>query len=274
MNDSPKSLLPSNLLLRVLSALALIPVVLGAVWVGEWAFFLLVALICGLGMAEWLSLTAPKSQRRVRFVLGLALFLILLASALKGGAQAVFLLALAVLLAGFSLARSGDKLRGTGLVWAVAGLPYLALSGLAMLTLRHVPEQGLGLTLYLLLVVWGTDTGAYITGRLIGGPKLLPSISPKKTWAGLIGGMAFAALMGYGVAHWFEDPRGVAAACVAVLLAVVAQAGDFLESWVKRLAGAKDSGTLIPGHGGVLDRVDGLIAAALVLAALVKIFGE
>ncbi len=146
------------------------------------------------------------------------------------------------------------------------GVPYLAGSGLAMAYVRTTPESGMALTFYLLFTVWGTDIGAFLAGRLIGGPKLLPSISPKKTWAGLAGGMAFAALVGYGVALGFGASKPCWAAGLSVVLAAVAQAGDFFESWVKRRSGVKDSGDLIPGHGGILDRIDGLLFAAAFIA--------
>ena len=132
-------------------------------------------------------------------------------------------------------------------------------------------------------VVIFTDTGAYFTGRTLGGPKIAPRISPSKTWAGLFGGMAFAALwlvLVVGVFHWttgyesigelFDAARGdvLGAALVGALLAIAAQAGDFFESWLKRKAKMKDSSTLIPGHGGVLDRIDGMLPVALIIGLL------
>jgi phosphatidate cytidylyltransferase len=121
----------------------------------------------------------------------------------------------------------------------------------------------------LLAVVIGTDVGAYFAGRLIGGPRIAPAISPSKTWAGLFGGMIGAALLANGAMWWIGPDRtefpapARFVAMIAAGLAVVAQAGDFFESWLKRRAGVKDSGTLIPGHGGLFDRMDGLMAAAL-----------
>ncbi|MDD3182718.1 MAG: phosphatidate cytidylyltransferase [Alphaproteobacteria bacterium] len=273
MTPSSPSLLTSNLVQRVLSALALIPVVLGAVWVGEWAFLCLIMLICGIGMHEWMLLTAPKLPRRARIVSLIGLLLVFVAVVLKGTPQALGLAVLACLMVG-TFAHKSESSKGIGsALWPAFGVLYLAFSGMALLYLRQLPENGLAMTVYLLLIVWGTDTGAYFSGRLIGGPKLLPSISPKKTWAGLIGGMVFAGVIGYGVAQGFGDSRLLAAVGVAMVMAVVAQAGDFLESYVKRRAGAKDSGTLIPGHGGVLDRVDGLIAASLFLAVIEIMWG-
>jgi phosphatidate cytidylyltransferase len=160
--------------------------------------------------------------------------------------------------------------------WIAFGLPYMAGSGLALVYLRTMPDAILGRAhvYYLLVVVWGTDIGAFLTGRLIGGPKLAPAISPNKTWAGLFGGMALAAGLGYAAAAVCGSGSLGVYTGLAVVLAVVAQLGDLFKSFFKRRAGVKDSGQLIPGHGGVLDRIDGLVFAAMFLALtglLVKI---
>jgi phosphatidate cytidylyltransferase len=117
-----------------------------------------------------------------------------------------------------------------------------------------------GLVFWVMVVTWATDIFAYFSGRSIGGPKLAPRLSPNKTWAGLIGGMAGAALAGWGVARLFD--LGLPFVWLGAPMAVLAQAGDLYESWVKRRAGVKDSGAILPGHGGVLDRLDGLLAVS------------
>ncbi|MDD4615992.1 MAG: phosphatidate cytidylyltransferase, partial [Alphaproteobacteria bacterium] len=122
---------------------------------------------------------------------------------------------------------------------------------------------GRSLLFFLLAVVWGTDIGAYVLGKLIGGKKLAPTISPGKTWAGLFGGIFFALVLGYGCAVAFGAKEPLVAALLSPVLALVAQIGDLFESFVKRQAGVKESGDLIPGHGGVLDRIDGLVSAAI-----------
>lgn len=145
-----------------------------------------------------------------------------------------------------------------------------AYVGLAAAALVALPQE---VVIGVIAVVVATDTGAYFCGRTIGGPKLAPSISPSKTWAGLLGGMLAAGLVsaGFFISNAGDaafSPMLVIALVIGALLAVVAQAGDFLESWIKRRAGVKDSSNLIPGHGGVFDRIDGLLPVAMVAAIL------
>ena len=143
----------------------------------------------------------------------------------------------------------------------------------ALLWLRHQPVFGRETLIWLMACVWATDIGAYFVGSLAGGAKLAPSISPSKTWSGLVGGMAWSAVAS-ALAGWvFGNGETLMLAAVGAVLAVVAQAGDLLESAAKRRAGVKDSGRLIPGHGGVLDRIDGLIAVLVVVALARLIIG-
>lgn len=259
-----------NLTERVISAVVLIPLVLGAVWWGGVAWVALVFAAVAAGLYEWLRLTAPKMPLRGKVFAHLSLLAIFAVALAKGIPQALALSVAATALLVFYAVKGEGKAKNALKNGAYAGLgiPYLAWSGLAMLALRADPQAGLGNIVYVLFVVWGTDIGAYFAGRIIGGPKIWPQISPKKTWAGLLGGMALAGLLGYLVADGFGEPHLIGAGIVAAFLAVVAQAGDFFESAVKRRAGAKDSGNLIPGHGGILDRVDGLLFAALAFALL------
>lgn len=141
------------------------------------------------------------------------------------------------------------------LAWAY-GLAALV----ALLWLRHQPVHGRETIVWLLACIWATDIGAYFVGRAAGGAKLAPSISPGKTWSGLVGGMAWAAVTSAAVGYAFGLGETISLAIIGAVLAVVGQAGDLLESAAKRRAGVKDSGRLIPGHGGLLDRIDGLIA--------------
>ena len=147
-----------------------------------------------------------------------------------------------------------------------SGVLYVGLAIVALIWLRGWPgTDGRTAVFFLVLVVWGSDIGAYVAGRLIGGPKLAPALSPAKTWSGAAGGLVAAMLVGEAVAGHVT----LGTAVFAGLLAIVCQAGDLLESAIKRHVGVKDSGRLIPGHGGLLDRLDGLLAAAPVAALVV-----
>lgn len=163
--------------------------------------------------------------------------------------------------------------------FSLGGLAYIALPCLSMIWLRSLhletaPNAGMGIVFYLVLVVAATDIGAYFAGKTLGGLKLVPHISPNKTWAGLLGGMAAAGTVGLVCAVFTGFPTTVKG-CIftGMLLAVVSQAGDIFESWMKRKAGVKDSGNLIPGHGGLLDRLDGFMTAAPTFAMLVWVSG-
>ena len=153
------------------------------------------------------------------------------------------------------------------MLWAAFGPVYVGLSCLAILWLRDDSEPGLHGVLWLLGVVWAADSGAYAAGRLIGGPKLLPVVSPNKTWAGLGGAVGAGAGIGFALAIWLEARSPALGALAGVLVGIVEQLGDLLESAVKRRFAVKDTSALIPGHGGLLDRVDGLMLASLLLAA-------
>jgi phosphatidate cytidylyltransferase len=150
---------------------------------------------------------------------------------------------------------------------------YALAALVALLWLRHQPLQGRETVIWIMLCIWATDIGAYVVGRLAGGAKLAPRISPGKTWSGLVGGMAWAAVASAAVGYMFGLGGTLALAAIGAGLAVVGQIGDLIESAAKRSAGVKDSGTLIPGHGGLLDRIDGLIAVLVVVALMRLLFG-
>lgn len=154
--------------------------------------------------------------------------------------------------------------------WALIGAVYILVPSFVIMNLGSIPAVGVSLLLPLVAVVIGTDVGAYFAGRAIGGPKIAPSISPSKTWAGLIGGMTLAGLLYLGfnslVNPMLDMGNAFFSLFIGGILAIVAQCGDFFESWMKRKAGVKDSSNLIPGHGGLLDRLDGLLAVTLFLS--------
>lgn len=161
--------------------------------------------------------------------------------------------------------------RDWGVEWKIGGFLYSLLPALALLWIRERDAHGLELLLWVFLVTWATDIGAYFAGRSFGRAKLAPSISPNKTWAGLYGGIAASALIGgaWVIATGLGKPLLV----LAPLLAMAAQAGDLFESWMKRRAGVKDSGSWLPGHGGLLDRLDGMVPVA-VLTAAAQLLGQ
>lgn len=247
---------PDVLRTRILSALVMAPPALVAVWLGGWAFALLVAVACAVMCWEWHKMTL-KGFGPSGWV------------AASGGAAASMLVLLdpqAALAVVAVTALVSAVLAGPARLSAGLGAVYAALPSVALVWLRQDQTAGLLSVVWLFLLVWGTDIGAYAAGRTIGGPLLMPVVSPKKTWAGLLGGMASAMLAGAGVAWWADLSAPLFIVFASAVLAVVAQAGDLLESWVKRRAGVKDSSNIIPGHGGVLDRVDGLLTAGLAVA--------
>jgi phosphatidate cytidylyltransferase len=155
----------------------------------------------------------------------------------------------------------------------LAGWLYVAVGAGSLHSLRSDPVAGLADVLFLLVVVWSSDIGAYVVGRLVGGPKLAPAISPGKTWSGAAGGLACAMLVGLLVSRAFAPGPATHALVVAAGLSVASQLGDLLESALKRHFGVKDSSRLIPGHGGVFDRLDGVLAAAPMAQLLAMVLG-
>lgn len=253
---------------RALSALVLGPAALACIWLGAEAFTGMMALGVALLAWEWVHMCG----RRIRVLPGMAVPIAVFAA----GALAVMnhpRIALAVLGLGFLAAwffahRMAETLTQPALRLAL-GVLYIGLAGIALIELRHDTEAGRANVLFLFLIVWASDIGAYLAGRTLGGPKLWPAVSPNKTWSGAIGGLVAAILAGLGVAFWFSAaPVVLAVVAAAVMLGVASQAGDLLESAIKRHFQVKDSSHLIPGHGGLLDRMDGVLAAAPVAALL------
>jgi phosphatidate cytidylyltransferase len=236
---------------RAISAAVLAPLALLCIWLGAvpWTALLAVG-VAGLAW-EWVELCGARPLAWPGVLVPLA---VLAAGAVSAADREG--LALAVIAAGALAAWAASGRRALAL-----GVPYIALGGIALVWLRSGGAAGRTNVLFVVLLVWASDVGAYAAGRLFGGPKLAPLVSPSKTWAGSAGGLAAAALMGAAVA-WASGGGVGRAALLAGGLGVACQAGDLLESWIKRRFGVKDSGRLIPGHGGLLDRLDGLLAAA------------
>ena len=203
----------------------------------------------------------------IRTVSGVAMIAVALAAAYVGGYSFAVLAAAAATAVFYEWTRIA---RGWGPGWYIGGFLYALAAAVSLLWIRDRSYDGLALVLWIFLIVWGTDIGAYFTGRRIGGPKLAPAISPGKTWAGFYGGVVAATLVG-GAWAAFAGLHPVIL-LLAPLFAVAAQAGDLFESWMKRRAGVKDSGAWLPGHGGIFDRLDGLLPVAI-LTALAVIAG-
>lgn len=244
---------------RILSALVMAPIVLGAVWAGGWVFHALIAAGAVIAISEWINLV-PSARRLPARLVSVIGVLAAIAAQLAAGPLA----GLGVAIAFSLLTALGGGGTDRGLLGF--GVLYVSVGIAGLMWLRDLPADGLALFLFALLAVWATDIGAYAAGRSIGGPKLAPRISPKKTWAGLIGGMFAAALVGWLVALAAGAAMPALALLLGAVAAVVGQVGDLFESAIKRRYNVKDSGQLIPGHGGILDRIDGLLVAAPVLA--------
>ncbi|HYZ21491.1 MAG TPA: phosphatidate cytidylyltransferase [Rhodopila sp.] len=252
---------------RVLSALVLVPLTLLAIWLGGWVFAAVVAAIVSGLATEWLGLCGMRNRAGAVLPFAVLPAAVLLTAA---GLPRTALLLVAVGMIGAGIAGGGlSAARPLGF-----GIPYLGLAPVALAWLRLAPQAGLVNVLVLLVTVWASDIGAYAVGRAVGGPKLAPSISPGKTWSGAIGGLAAAALTGLIACLVLGGVHPGRAAAIALLIGLVAQLGDLFESRLKRHFGVKDSGSLIPGHGGLLDRLDAVLAAAPAGALLVLVLGR
>jgi phosphatidate cytidylyltransferase len=204
------------------------------------------------------------SELAIRTISGLLMIAIAVAATVNGG----YAFAVLAAAAGTAVFYEWTRLaRGWGAGWYLAGFAYALVAALSLLWVRDRSADGISLVLWVFIVVWSTDIGAYAAGKAIGGPKLAPAISPGKTWAGFYGGVAAATLLGGAWAMLTGVNR--LALLLAPLFAVAAQSGDLFESWMKRRAGVKDSGTWLPGHGGIFDRLDGLLPVAILTAAAV-----
>jgi phosphatidate cytidylyltransferase len=245
-----------NLLVRVISALVLAPAAIAVAYVGGWLFtFFWAAAAAGI-IWEWFSLVDAGQERRVLAAAGGVLM-----AALVFGYFGRWEIALdAALLGAVTAALLAPPTRRG---WLAAGTLYASIVVLAPMLLRADPKYGFSAIIFLFAVVWGTDVFAYFVGRSIGGPKLVPSISPNKTWSGAIGGSVAAMCVGGVTANLIDGSAAGWLVLVALAISIISQVGDLFESWVKRRFAAKNSSELIPGHGGLMDRLDGFIAAAL-----------
>jgi phosphatidate cytidylyltransferase len=263
----PRSWATSELVARVASAAVLGALTLFVTYVGglPYALFWLVA---GIAVViEWMRLT--RIEPRAPFQVALSLGLALLTAAYLWGSAGIFLSTFLVMMAMIVAGVLGGSRRDR--LWAAAGFACAAVLVLALVAVRSHPGLGLVGVLWMFAVVWATDVVAYFVGRRVGGPKLWPQVSPKKTWSGFAGGLAAGTIAGVVVPlvaiRWGATlPMGLGGiALVSALGSIVGQLGDLAESALKRRFGVKDSSNLIPGHGGVMDRLDALWAVALMM---------
>lgn len=249
---------------RIGSAAVMGPPALACVWFGGTPFALLLVAIVGILAWEWARLCRAPMPAPGALVLGACLL-----AAMVAATQGDFLTAALILVAGAVVAFAISGANG----WLASGVVYLGGPVLALIWVRQDPEWGRIAALWLLAVVWASDIGAYAAGSTLGGPRLAPRISPNKTWSGLCGGVASAAAVGAAIAALGTAGSPMRMMAVSAGIGLSAQMGDLAESWVKRRFGVKDVSGLIPGHGGMLDRVDGLLIAAMV-TALIAVWGN
>lgn len=269
----------SDLTTRFVTAIVLVVIAVAAIYIGGWLFNLLAAAVAGVMLYEWATL---HKVGRIWWIAGI----VVLAAALLGLAawqfppgtvdyvegigEAIIAQSLQPVWLGFGIVVGLGLLLGaiSRRLAMATGFLYIGIPTFALIVVEWARYD---IVYWLMLVTWTTDIGAYFAGRRIGGPKLAPRVSPNKTWAGLIGGVGGAAIVGGLVAWVFDLPLPFLFA--GAPMAALAQLGDLYESWVKRRCGVKDSSNLIPGHGGVLDRLDGLlpviVATLLVVIATV-----
>jgi phosphatidate cytidylyltransferase len=252
-----------NLLMRIGAALVLAPAAIAIAYAGGWLWLGFVTL-AAIGLyVEWLTIVGARTSRVMA-----AGIVALFGAAVSLGIGRIGATYVIVALGIVVVALLSPHRRG----WAALGACYAFAALIASVAVRRDPVWGFAALMFVLLIVWVSDIGGYFAGRGIGGPKLWPRVSPKKTWAGAIGGFAASLIVAAGFAE-FGVGRPGPLLLLGAVLSIASQMGDLFESAVKRRFGVKDSGHIIPGHGGLLDRLDGFVAA-IVLAAIFGLFRD
>ena len=245
-----------ELTLRIYSAIVMVAVVLAATWYGGFAFRLLAGAIGLFVYYEWSSMTRLGERSMRGHAFGWLSMAAIFLNMLFGADDLTV-----PLFAGLVLTAVLPVVFGKWIWWQPGGIFYSGLSAISLAAIRGEDQLGFAAMIFVFAVVWSTDILAYFVGRAIGGPKLAPRISPGKTWSGAIGGTIAGVLGGVAVALAFFQSIGLWVPFIALVLSVAGQIGDLFESFIKRRFGVKDSSHLIPGHGGVMDRVDALVFA-------------
>ena len=246
----------NNVMLRIASAAVLAPIAIGFAYIGGWLFLALCAAAAARILWEWTRLVADHPDRRMLLLGFAALIAAFFLTGFDEPAAAATIVIGAALAGGTLMAPARNSVG-----WAVGGIFYAGIAFLGPAVLRRDPTLGFTAVLFVALTVWATDICAYAAGRAIGGPLLWPEISPHKTWAGAMGGVLGGVAAGTMVAYASGIGALAAIGVIALLLSLLTQVGDLFESAVKRRFGAKDASYLIPGHGGLMDRLDGFLVA-------------
>ena len=273
MTDSSSSPQKSGLMLRIISALVMLPIAVFIILQGGLTFSLFVAALTVLILYEWNGICEEKAFNlafTVQSLLALAVIYSLYQKQFLGFYAYGGLIGLLLVISLYKKYKVG---------FVLLGVVYALLPAVSLIWIRHIFDDGGWIVLWTMIIVWSMDTGAYFAGKNIGGPKMAPKISPNKTWSGLIGGAVTAMILGFVAAHYFNlavyGPlwHWMTLMPIAGALAIWSQIGDLAESGLKRHFKIKDSGAIIPGHGGIMDRVDGVVFAAPAMAIFLYIVG-
>jgi phosphatidate cytidylyltransferase len=251
----------NELALRVVSAAVLVPLVLAVTHVGGWLFVALWAVAASGILWEWHNLVFPDRKPFFLIAGGVAIAAAAVFAGM-GRFGAAALVVLTGVAAAVATSAAGHRR------WAAGGVIYAAAAIAGPTLLRHDSALGFTAIIFLFAVVWSTDIFGYFVGRAVGGPKLWPTVSPGKTWSGAVAGTVGAVAIGGTAAYIAGIANVVPVLAVALVLSVISQAGDLFESALKRQFSTKDTGALIPGHGGLMDRLDGFLVAALAAALI------
>jgi phosphatidate cytidylyltransferase len=262
--DHPTAL--NNLRLRLVSALVLAPLAIGAAYLAGLAFIGCWAAAALAILWEWRRITGETNPITLAIGVAAVLFAAVQLTMANGPLTPFNLVVIgAIVITACCIAGAvAEKSRA----WTAGGIFYASILLIAPSLLRADRELGFAAILFLFAVVWATDIFGYFVGRFVGGAKLCPALSPNKTWSGALGGAVGAVISGFSVTTYFAPSNSLAIIGLALLLSAISQAGDLFESAVKRRFGAKDAGVVIPGHGGVMDRLDGFLMAALAAAVI------